>query len=129
MKYLYSARLGQVVPETNAPEGEPVIPAFPVADNINTFIACPSFRPSFYAVVKDQPLDVDTLGDAIKKEYRGLPPELIDEYILAVIRACNGLPVNTAVQVFITYDITKLKMVDSDDLVTLWTKQPLPRDA
>lgn len=126
MKYLYSANLGQVMPETNAPEGEPVIPAFPVADNINLFTSCVSFKPSFYAVVKDLPLDVDKLGDTLKNYYKGLPPGLIDEYILAIIRACTQLQEGTGVQIFITYDTAKLRTM-ADEFITLWTTQPIPK--
>jgi len=115
------------MPDITTPDGEPVIPAFPIVDSINRFISCNSFKPSFYATVKDQELDVDKLGDAIKNEYKSLPPELIDEYILATMRACVNLPVNTDVQVFITYDVCRIKKVEDDTLITLWTTQPMPK--
>ena len=113
------------MPELHAPEGEPVIPAFPITDGINTFVSCVSFKSSFYAVVKDIPLDIDAIGDAVKKEYVDLPAELIDEYILAIVHACINLPVDTGVQIFITYDIAKLKLVNEDRFIILWESQPL----
>lgn len=116
------------MPETEAVEGKPVIPAFPIVDNINRFITCKPYQTSFYAEVKDIELDIDQLASDFKDEFPDIPGKLIDDYIFYTVKACKNLENDTIVQAFITNNIAKLRICDDEEtneIITLWDRNLL----
>ena len=130
MRYLVSVRPEVVVAGEDgaddwAPNDEPVIPSFP-APQRDMFLSVTSFKDAPYAKVVDDPgLDPDTLLDRLVTEYPGLPEVLHAEYIMAIARVAATWPVGTKFQAYITQDEARLRPVMSDQMITLWEKQPL----
>lgn len=105
---------------------EPVVPWYPHSPQ-NMFLAIPSFKPSQYAVVVDDAIDVDKVAGILKTEYPSLPGSLHDNYVLAIARAAHRYPVGTLLRIYVTYDKAELCVAGKEDTErhVLWEKQPL----
>ena len=124
-KYFYSVRPSTVTDAREwAPSGEPVVPQYPhIVENV--FLAIPSFQPAPYAIVECVDfIDLDVLAEQLTAHYPGLSQEFHGAYVLSMARAAMDLPVSTKVQIFLTKDTAKLKLVGTEEYIELWTEQP-----
>ena len=107
-----------------ADNGEPVIPWFPAPPQ-NAFLGLDSWRLASHAKVLDRDVDPDVLAGRLAVQYPGLPRVLVENYVLAVAHAAVGLPVGSVVRCLVTPESATLQVTATDQLVTLWSEQPL----
>jgi len=127
MKYLVSvAPKAAELQDQWAPGGEPVVPWYPHSPQ-NAFLAIPSFQPSQYAQVVDDPaVDVDEVARKLKSHYPGLPAKLHDNYVLAIARAAHRYPAGTIFRIYVDYDKAEMCVAGKEDVRhVLWEKLPL----
>ena len=126
MRFLCAVGTLQAARADWADEGEPVVPQFPPCA-LNVFLGTRSFKPSLYARVSECPgLDLDKLAAALKAQYPGLPPEMLNAYVLETAKAAYELDLGALCQIFTTPDAARLHVQDTGRLYTLWEKQPIP---
>jgi hypothetical protein len=122
-------------PDMWCPGDEPVIPAFP-APPIGAFLSAKSFKLAQYARVIDADvmgIDVDTVFADLVKQYPGLPPKLIQNYVVMTALAVKELPLDTKLGILITAQEAKLRIIndkldkidDMPQLITIWSTQPM----
>jgi hypothetical protein len=127
MKYFVADhREGAHGAEEWAKAGSPVVPTFPTGAQ-NTFLGALDFKPVPYArVALVTDLNLDEIAGLLKKQFPGLPSELIDTYVLETAKLALKLPHDTLCQIYIDDDTAKVKVVDTELFYTLWSKQPVP---
>lgn len=120
MKYLFAP------PATDTDVYEPVIPNFPTGAQ-NTFLTIPSFRAVHHVLVEDRPApSLDDLLLVLKKQFPGLPEELLSTYLLETATAAHTYELGTKLQIFVTEDEAKLMNTNTGQLLYLWKTQPIP---
>lgn len=128
MNFLYTVPAEKAVTDDGtpkAPAGEPAVPWFPTAP-ANMFVGMTSWGFAPYAEVQNrQDVDLDLYLRRLSQQYPGLPEELHKRYILETAKTAANFKEGTRFQVFIDADSAKLKVIDHDVVVTLWTKQPI----
>ena len=107
-----------------APEGEPVIPNFPIWRE-SFFLSTISFKPVPYARVMEIDIDPDAAMQSLKNRYPGLPEHLLGTYVLATAKAALELPTGIVLRVSIEPDKTELFGVTESKTHVLWDKQPV----
>jgi len=129
MKYLVSVKPERVPDQDKdkwADDGEPVIPAFP-APVENVFLSVTSHKKAPYAKVQDMPnLNLEQLAKTLTQYYPGLPPILLENYVLATALAADKLPPDTRLLIDASYDKVSVFPSGKPELsYTLWTEQPM----
>lgn len=128
MKFLVCQRMEKEQPGSWADDGDVVIPNFPTGPQ-NTFVSVVSCKPAYYARVADvADMTLDDTLPVLRKDYPGLPVELLATYLLETAAVADKLPVGTIVQVYITYDKAEIVVKGGGDRYVLWTKQPIPEN-
>lgn len=132
MKYLVSAlpeKLAVGEEERWAPAGEPVVPWFPLGDNV--FVSATSFKKSLFAevVIINESADVylNKLLQQLSAEYPGIPATLHKQYVLKTAAGANALEAGTRVQPFIDETSVRLRVVGTEDIHVLWDTTTLQR--
>ena len=128
MHFLFTALPEKIGPDssfTRAPAGEPAVPWFPTAP-LNMFVGLKTFGLTEYAVVQNRTdVDMDLYVRRLCAQYPGLPEKLHERYVLEVAKAAASFQEGTRFQIFTDPKSAKLKVLDHDVTVTLWTRQPL----
>lgn len=127
MKYLVSVApvaTGEDSKHDWAPEGEPVVPWYPSSIE-NVFLSTVSFKRVACAKVVETDADPDEIVERLCEQYPGLPDTLHANYVLGTAKAASELPVNTVVRAFIEPQSAKIQDIETENIVTLWEKQPL----
>jgi hypothetical protein len=129
MKYLVSVKPERVADQDKdkwADDGEPVIPAFP-APIENVFLSVASHKKAPYAMVRDMPdLNLEQLAKTLCAYYPGLPPILLENYVLATALAADKMPPNTRILIGVSYNKASVFPSGNPELsYTLWTEQPM----
>lgn len=128
MNYLFTVPFESVLNDDGlpkAPAGEPAVPWFPTAP-LNMFVSVVSFGFAPYVEVQNkEDVDLDLYVRRLCNQYPGLPEQLHKRYVLETAKAALSFVPGTRFQIFTDADTAKLKVIDHDVVLTLWTKQPL----
>jgi hypothetical protein len=132
MKLHYFAavrRTGSAITEDDidgwAEPGEPVVPNIPTGTR-NVFIGLQSFKVAPYAEVTVGTFNPDLWLVRMQSQFPGLPCEFHEAYLMETIKIALKLRQGTLVQLYTDADTARIKVVDSDDIYTLWSEQPIP---
>lgn len=127
MHFLYTVPAEKAVTDSGiimAPAGEPAVPWFPTAP-LNMFLSITSWGLSPYAeVISRNDVDLDLYVRRLCAQYPGLPEKLHTRYVLETAKAAASFKEGTRFQIFTDAQSAKLKVIDHDVIVTLWTTQP-----
>ena len=106
-----------------APEGEPVIPNFPIWKE-SYFLGIASFKPCPYAKVMEIDLDLDEAVKVLKLRYPGLPESMLGKYVLETAKTAWELPTNAIFRISIEQDKVELFGANVSKTYVMWDKQP-----
>lgn len=110
-----------------AEDGEPVMPNFPTGPQ-NTFLGLKSYRPAYYARVVELDLSLDNLLQQLVKYYPGLPESMLSEYLMQTALVAATIPLDTVVHLYADCNKAEIAVRGTEQLYTLWTEQPIPRE-
>lgn len=127
MRYLFA-----VPPEVSsdgadwAEGGDPVVPQFPHVSQ-NYWLSVVSFKLAPYAEVRESPnVGVDQYANALVQQYPGLPRSIHETYVLTTAKLARLVPVGSKLQVYITQNTAKVLVINTEEWIELWNKQPTP---
>jgi len=128
MHFLYTVPFEKTFTDDGLPKAladEPAVPWFPTSP-LNMFVGIDSWGLAPYAkVLNQQDVDMDLYVRRLCLQYPGLPQKLHERYVLETAKAAACFAEGTRFQIFTDAQSAKLKVIDHDTLVTLWTRQPL----
>lgn len=124
MKFPVAYRFDRDMGNDWAQPGEPVVPNFPTAEP-NTFIGLKSYKPAYYAVIKDIPLDLDELLSKLCQRFQGLPKVMLSAYITESAVTAAGLPAGLIIQLFTDGHSVAFADKDTHDVYKLWDEIPI----
>jgi hypothetical protein len=92
MKF-FVAEYTQAVEGENAEQGEPVMPAICVGHGpVEGFLGLVSYKPAPGATIKELPeCDPDELLENLQNKYKGLPEDLLEQYLVGTLTLAQKL--------------------------------------
>lgn len=129
MNYLFALEpLAKNKNMESATGGEPVIPAFPIQEYINSFLGLNTLKYASLAEVKQVTIGsiefIRTLVDALVKQLPGIPQSIHEKYVMLTAKAVQQFKPGDMFSIFITPNSAKLRHIGDENIYPIWTTRP-----